>query len=70
MASLPDNKELLRVDEVAAYFDVSERTVYLWVEHGKLEGRKLARNILRVTRVSVLACGFAHPDGDGDGESV
>jgi len=69
MSSLPEHKELLRVDEVAAYFDVSERTVYLWVEHGKLEGRKLARNILRITRVSVLACGFSHPNGDNATEA-
>jgi excisionase family DNA binding protein len=66
MSSLPA-KDLLRVEEVAAYFEVSERTIYLWVEHGKLEGRKLARNILRITRASVLTCGFRHPNGDGAG---
>lgn len=60
---LPE-KDLLRVEEVATYFDVSQRTIYLWVEHGKLEGRKLARNVLRITRSSVISCTFRHPNGD------
>ena len=57
MTALPE-KPLLRVEEVAIYFDVSEKTIYLWVEHGKLEGQKLARNVLRITRESVLNCKF------------
>lgn len=40
MEKLP-KKELLRVDEVASYFDVTTKTIYLWIEHGKLEAEKL-----------------------------
>jgi len=57
MTDLP-NRALLRVEEVAEYFRISEKTVYLWCEHGKLDGRKLARNVLRITRESVLNCKF------------
>jgi len=51
------NKELLRPDEVARYFSVTERTVRLWCEHGHLESVKVART-MRVTRESVVACRF------------
>lgn len=61
MSDLPD-KDLLRVDEVATYFSITEKTVYLWVEQKKLEGRRLARNVLRITRKSVLSCKFGPPD--------
>jgi excisionase family DNA binding protein len=49
---LPE-KELLRVDEVAAYFDVSTRTIYLWIDHGHLQAEKLAGSI-RITLKSIL----------------
>ena len=51
MTTLPQ-KELLRVDEVAAYFDVSRSTVYLWIDHGLLEAEKYER-IIRIPRESV-----------------
>jgi len=51
MDSLP-NKELLRINEVASYFSVSERTVRLWIKHGYLEGRKIAGTV-RVPRESL-----------------
>lgn len=59
MADLPD-KPLLRVGEVAAYFDVTEKTIYLWIEHGKLEANLVAGSVIRITRKSVLQCQF-HP---------
>lgn len=52
MTTLPD-KELLRVDEVATYFDVSTRTIYLWIDHGHLKAEKYMRTV-RITRKSVV----------------
>ena len=51
------NEELLRIDEVAAYFRVSERTIRLWIAHGHLASGKIAGTI-RVTRASVMGCRF------------
>jgi excisionase family DNA binding protein len=48
MTNLP-NKDLFRVEEVAAYFSITERTVRLWIEHGKLEAIKKV-GIVRITR--------------------
>lgn len=58
MTSLP-NKELLRVDEVADYFDVSRSTIYLWIDHGILVAEKY-RGIIRVPRESVNTCRLKH----------
>jgi excisionase family DNA binding protein len=52
MLELP-KKELMRIDEVASYFDVSERAIRLWIAHGHLEAEKLAGSI-RIVRGSVL----------------
>jgi excisionase family DNA binding protein len=52
MLDLPMKKHL-RPDEVALYFDVSRSTVYLWVDHGMLDGCKLTNGMLRITRESV-----------------
>lgn len=51
MTDLPQ-KPLLRVDEVATYFDVARSTVYLWIDHGLLQAEKL-RGVIRVTRDSI-----------------
>lgn len=51
MTDLPQ-KPLLRVDEVATYFDVTEKTIYLWIDHGLLEAEKYKR-VIRVTRKSI-----------------
>ena len=58
MNILPD-KELLRVEEVAAYFDVSRSTIYLWIDHGILTAEKI-RGIIRIPRDSVGKCRMAH----------
>ena len=50
-------KELLRIDQVAMYFSVSERTIRLWAEHGHLEAVKIVGSI-RITRESALKCRF------------
>lgn len=50
-------KALFRIDEVAGYFDVTERTIRLWIEHGHLEAERIVGSV-RVTRKSILACRF------------
>lgn len=47
------NRQLLRVNEVAVVLNVSRWTVYRWVEEGKLEGTKIAKQSLRVIGNSV-----------------
>jgi excisionase family DNA binding protein len=49
MAKLPD-KELLRPEEVAKYYSVKLKTVYRWIDSGKLEGTKIAGRALRINR--------------------
>jgi excisionase family DNA binding protein len=49
------NKPMLRVDEVATYFDVSRSTIYLWIDHGLLIAEKY-RGVIRVPRESVKNC--------------
>jgi len=51
MTDLP-KKALLRVGEVAKHFQVSEKTIYLWIDHGLLEAEKYER-IIRIPRESV-----------------
>lgn len=48
-------KDLFRIDEVAQYFDVTERTVRLWIDHGHLSAVKKAGSI-RILRKSILDC--------------
>lgn len=52
MTDLPDRK-LLRVDEVALFFDVTERTIRLWIEHGHLQAEKYNGRTLRILKESV-----------------
>ena len=53
---LPD-KSLFRLDEVADYFSVTERTIRLWIDHGHLAGEKIVGSV-RVPRESILRCRF------------
>mgnify|MGYP001768270311 CR=1 FL=1 len=52
MAKLPD-KELLRVEEVSEYLNISKSTVYLYIDHGHLEAEKLG-GCIRILRESVI----------------
>ena len=52
MTDLP-NRALLRIDEVAEYFDVHSSTIRLWIEHGHLTAEKL-HGTIRITRESIL----------------
>ena len=50
---LPD-KKLLRVSETANYFGVHERTIRLWIDHGKLIAEKSeSGGTVFVTRESI-----------------
>jgi len=49
------NKSLFRIDEVAKYFGITERCVYLWIEHGHLIKENI-QGIARVPRESILRC--------------
>jgi len=49
--NLPD-KNLLRVSEAAEYFGVHERTIRLWIEHGKLKAEKLVGTVF-ISRESI-----------------
>ena len=53
---LPD-KDLFRIDEVARYFSVSERTIWLWIQHGKLQTKKMVGST-RVLKDSILKWRF------------
>lgn len=42
-------KDYYRPDEVAIYFSISRRTVYRWIETGKIKAVKVGK-MLRVSR--------------------
>lgn len=46
-------KELFRVDEIASYFSVTDRTVRGWILNGHLKAEKIV-GIIRIARESVL----------------
>jgi excisionase family DNA binding protein len=52
MTDLPD-KALLRPDEVAKYFSVSVKTVYRWIDMGRIEGVKIAGGLVRIPREAI-----------------
>ena len=54
----------LRVSEVAAYYGVVERTVYLWIEHGHLKTELTPGGQKRITRESLDTCRFAKKETD------
>ncbi len=53
-STLP-KKDLFRIDEVADYFSVTERTIRLWIDHGHLKTTEKA-GIVRILRGSILKC--------------
>ena len=52
MAKLPD-KDLLRPDEVAAYLSLSVKTIYRWIDEGKLEAIKVGEKTLRIPHEAI-----------------
>ena len=53
-STLP-KKDLFRIDEVATYFSVTERTIRLWIDHGHLTAVKKG-GVIRIPRKSILDC--------------
>ena len=49
-------KALFRIDEVAEYFSVTDRTIRLWIEHKHLEAKKIG-GVIRIPRESIEKCG-------------
>lgn len=47
------DKVLMRVDEAAAFLSVSRWTIYRWMDAGKLEGTKIGRGSVRVSKRSL-----------------
>jgi len=47
MNTLPD-KKYLRPDEVAAFWSVSVKTIYRWVDMGIIDGVKIKGGTLRI----------------------
>jgi hypothetical protein len=68
-ASLPD-KPLLRVEEVAVFFDVTKRTIYSWYQADpqKLKGTNVA-GVLRIYRQSVIDLVKANSGRKNNGEN-
>ena len=58
MTDLP-KKPTYRVSEVALYYGVTERTVYLWIEHKHLETVMTPLGQVRITRESFDKCRFS-----------
>lgn len=54
MPGLP-KKDLLRVDEVARYFQVTNQTVRLWISRGHLQAERMV-GVLRISRESIARC--------------
>lgn len=54
MVDLPDAKKLYRVDEVAEFYEVTRQCVYLWEQHGKIDGVRRPGKPLMITRESIL----------------
>jgi excisionase family DNA binding protein len=52
LSDLP-NKKLLRITEAAEYFGVEERTIRLWIAHGKLKSEKPNNGAVFITRESI-----------------
>jgi len=56
-SSFLPKKDLFRIDEAAAYFSVTDRSIRLWIEHGHLKSEKIVGSV-RITRDSILRCRF------------
>jgi len=53
MEGLP-SRDLLRIGEVAYYFQVTEMTIRNWIDNGHLTKEKSATGLVWITRASVI----------------
>ena len=51
-------KQLMRVDEAAAFLSVSRWTIYRWVDEGRLRATKIGKGSLRIFHESIV--GLVH----------
>ena len=51
-------RDTLRISDVARYFDTTERTVRLWLQHGHLEEVRTPGGLKRITKKSFDTCRF------------
>lgn len=63
MNTLPP-RQLLRIEEVAAYYAVSRQAVYRWIEQGKIDVTQTPGGTIRILRASVLRLD-GRRNGDG-----
>ncbi len=47
-------KDLFRIDEAAAYFGVTDKTIRLWIDHGRLQAEQVV-GCVRIPRDSILS---------------
>ncbi len=47
-------KDLFRIDEAAAYFGVTDKTIRLWIDHGRLQAEQVV-GCVRIPRESILS---------------
>ena len=53
MSDLP-NKDLLRPDEVAKYFSLSVKTIYGWIDQGKIDAVRVGPSrVLRIRHENI-----------------
>jgi excisionase family DNA binding protein len=58
MVNLPD-KSTYRISEIAYYYGVTERTIYLWIENNHLKTILTPSGLKRITKESLDECRFA-----------
>lgn len=47
-------KDLYRPDEVASYFGVTVKTIYRWIDAGKLEAVKIGGKLVKIPYKSIV----------------
>lgn len=62
MTALPD-KPTYRVSEVASYYGVTERTVYIWIERGQLKTVQTPGGQSRIPREALDKYRLSSKDG-------
>jgi len=53
LSTLPQ-KALFRPDEAALHLDISVKTVYRWINEGKLDAKKIGNKLIRIPRSAIF----------------